>query len=106
MNDGSMFGGLKKYRKKEFWEENPYFTLYTEGAVYRYQIFACHEAENGGDVYKIGYEPGEKYQKLIDSMVCNSLIDTGIHPGRRAGHISKAELIISTSLANTILVQK
>ena len=80
MNDGSMFGGLKKYRKKEFWEENPYFTLYTEGAVYRYQIFACHEAENGGDVYKIGYEPGEKYQKLIDSMVCNSLIDTGIHP--------------------------
>lgn len=106
MNDGSMFGGLKKYRKKEFWEENPYFTLYTEGAVYRYQIFACHEAENGGDVYKIGYEPGEKYQKLIDSMVCNSLIDTGIHPGRRADRISKAELIISTSLANTILMRK
>ena len=40
MNDGSMFGGLKKYKEKEFWEENQYFTLYTEDMAYRYQIFA------------------------------------------------------------------
>ena len=26
MNDGSMFGGLKKYRKKEFWEEKGQYT--------------------------------------------------------------------------------
>ena len=38
------------------------------------------EAVNGGDVYKIGYEPGKEYQALIDSMVTDSLIDTGIHP--------------------------
>ena len=48
--------------------------------AYRYQIFACQEAVNGGDVYKIGYEPGKEYQALIDSMVTDSLIDTGIHP--------------------------
>ena len=80
MNDGSMFGGLKKYKEKEFWEENQYFTLYTEDMAYRYQIFACQEAANGGDVYKIGYEPGEEYQALIDGMTGDSLIDTGIHP--------------------------
>lgn len=84
MNDGSMFGGLKKYKEKGFWEENPYFTLYTEDAVYRYQIFACQEAANGGNVYKIGYEPGEAYQSLIDGMVSASLIDTGILPD--SGH--------------------
>ena len=61
MNDGSMFGGLKKYKEKEFWEENQYFTLYTEDMAYRHQIFACQEAVNGGDVYKIGYEPGNLF---------------------------------------------
>ena len=60
MNDGSMFGGLKKYKEKEFWEENQYFTLYTEDMAYRYQVFACQNAVNGGDVYKIGYEPGKE----------------------------------------------
>ena len=80
MNDGSMFGGLKKYKEKGFWEENQYFTLYTENKAYRYQIFACQEAANGGDVYKIGYEPGEEYQALIDDMINDSLVDTHIHP--------------------------
>ena len=80
MNDGSMFGGLKKYKEKEFWEENQYFTLYTEDMAYRYQVFACQNAVSGGDVYKIGYEPGEEYQALIDGMANGSLIDTGIHP--------------------------
>ena len=48
--------------------------------AYRYRIFACQEAANGGDVYKIGYEPGEEYQALINGMVNASLINTGILP--------------------------
>lgn len=80
MNDGSMFGTLKKYQDKAFWEENQYFTLYTEGMAYRYRIFACQEAVNGGDVYKIGYEPGEEYQAFLDGLAADSLVDTGIRP--------------------------
>lgn len=80
MNDGSMFGNLDQYKEQMFWEENQYFTLYTEDTAYRYQIFACQEAVNGGYVYKIGYEPGEEYQKFIDKLVKDSLIDTGIRP--------------------------
>lgn len=80
MRDGSMFGSLDKYKEQTFWEKNPYFTLYTETMAYRYQIFACQNAANGGSVYKIGYEPGMEYQNLINSMVENSLIETGIHP--------------------------
>lgn len=80
MRDGSMFGSLDKYKEQGFWNENQYFTLYTENTVYRWQIFACQNAADGGSVYKIGYQPGEEYQTLIDSMLENSLIDTGIQP--------------------------
>ena len=75
-----MFGSLDKYKERSFWSANQYFTLYTENMVYRYQIFACQNAVNGGDVYKIGYEPGEEYQEFLDGLSEDSLIDTGIHP--------------------------
>ena len=80
MNDGTMFGNLKKYKDEGFWEENQYFTIYTEDTVYRYRIFAYEDAVNGGDVYKVGYQPGEEYQKFIDDMIQNSDIQTDIKP--------------------------
>lgn len=78
--DGSMFGSLYKYKEDGFWENNQYFTIYTETTAYRYRIFSYEDAVNGGDVYKVGYKPGNEYQKFIDEMVNNSDISTGIKP--------------------------
>lgn len=80
MNNGSMFGSLKKYKEEGFWENNQYFTLYTEDRAYRYQIFSYHAAKNGGNVYKIGYHPDEEYQTFIDDLVESSMKETGIYP--------------------------
>ena len=80
MNDGSMFGSLKKYKDEGFWQDHQYFTLYTEQTAFRYRIFAYQDAVNGGDVYKIGYQPGKEYQTLIDTMMSDSNIDTEIRP--------------------------
>ena len=80
IRDGSMFGSLKKYKDQGFWKQHQYFTVYMETTVYRYRIFSCENAASGGEVYKIGYQPGEEYQELIDHMVNNSAIQTGITP--------------------------
>ena len=80
MNDGSMFGSLKKYKDDGFWKENQYFTVYSETTAYRYRIFSYEDAVNGGDVYKVGYQPGEEYQKFIDQMIKDSDVDTGVKP--------------------------
>lgn len=80
MNNGSMFGSLKKYKDEGFWKENQYFTVYTESTAYRYQIFSYEDAVNGGNVYKVGYQPGDEYKTFIDEMVENSDFDTGIKP--------------------------
>lgn len=80
MRDGSMFGSLKKYKEQEFYENNPYFTLYTKDMACRYQIFSVHAAKNGGEVYKIGYQADEEYQEFINDLVSASVIDTGLHP--------------------------
>lgn len=80
MKNGTMFGNLKKYRTEGFWQENQYFTVYTEHTAYRYHIFSYETAPDGGEVYKIGYQPGEEYQEFIDHMIENSQIETGITP--------------------------
>ncbi|MCC8152126.1 MAG: class B sortase [Lachnospiraceae bacterium] len=81
MKNGSMFGSLKKYRREEdFYESNPCFTIYTESAAYRYQIFSYEEVKDDSEIYTVGYQPYEIYQSLIDAMVAGSMNNTGITP--------------------------
>ncbi len=81
MKNDTMFGSLKKYKNVDgFYEENQFFTIYTETAAYRYQIFSCEEVLDDSVIYTGGYAPDETYQSLIDTMVSGSLLDTGITP--------------------------
>lgn len=80
MRDGSMFGSLKKYKEEGFYEDNQYFTLYIEEKAYRYLIFSYHAAKNGGDVYRVGFQPDEEYRAFIDELIEASDQDTGICP--------------------------
>ena len=65
MNNGIMFGSLKKYKDEGFWKKNQYFTIYTESTAYRYQIFSYEDAAGGGNVYKVGYQPGKNTRRLL-----------------------------------------
>lgn len=42
MKNGTMFGSLKKYRDKAFFEENRYINIYMPGRIMKYQIFAAY----------------------------------------------------------------
>ena len=42
MKNGSMFGTLKKYRDKTFFEQNRYINVYMPGRIMKYQIFAAY----------------------------------------------------------------
>lgn len=41
LKDGTMFSELKKYRDKEFFDENPYIYVYVPAGRFKYQIFAA-----------------------------------------------------------------
>ena len=84
MRDGSMFGDLDLYKETGFWEQHPYFTLYTEERAYRYEIFSSETASGSSGVFRVGYIPGMEYENFIQEMVDHSLIQTGIHPKRDA----------------------
>ena len=67
MKDGSMFRHLQDYEEKSFWEENPYFYIYTpDGREITYQIYLTSFADDGA------------YQEFLDMTKEASAYDTGV----------------------------
>lgn len=67
MRNGSMFGKLKRLNQTEDQEnikQNPYIYVYTEKAVYLYQIFAFYVTNVGSDAYKV-VSNDEEYEDFL-----------------------------------------
>lgn len=79
MKDNSMFGDLSQYVEEEFYQEYPYFYLYTpDGKASKYQVVAT-EVIDATDMerYSINFESGTAYQTYINAMLQTSYYDTG-----------------------------
>ena len=85
MRDGSMFGCLKNYRKKSFWESHPVIRLTTLTEEAEYEIFAVFATTSSvGKGFKYHYfidaETVQDAQSFIDTCKELSIYDTGITP--------------------------
>lgn len=82
MKDGSMFRHLEDYEKKEFWEENPYFYIYTpDGHEKAYHIYSVGTVDATSDIYQTGFASDEEYQSFLDMTKEISVYDTGVEVG-------------------------
>ena len=80
MNNGSMFGSLKRYKEPDYWSEHPYVYIYNEAGAFRYEIFAAYEASVTGDTYRLGLTETEDRQSFLDACLGWSVLETGIVP--------------------------
>ncbi|MBQ2532041.1 MAG: class B sortase [Lachnospiraceae bacterium] len=95
MRDGSMFGSLKKYHSEEgFYEEHPYFTVFTPSAAYHYEIFGYEDVSATDQVYTIGYGPGEAYSDFLGYLKSKSYQDSGVD-------VSDEDRVITLSTCST-----
>lgn len=78
MKNGSMFGKLKKYKKDGFYEDNQYFTIYTNEAAMRYHIFAYYDTDETDSYYFTSYEGEEALGNLFSEFQRKSYYDTGV----------------------------
>lgn len=94
MRNLSMFGSLKKYKTEDFYEDNQYFTIYTNDMAYRYQIFAYRDVPETDDVYSVGFAPDEIFQDFINEIMRHSYKDTGVA-------VTKDDKIVTLSTCST-----
>lgn len=76
---GRMFSKLLEYEDRSFYEENPYFYIYTpDGKVRTYTIFAASVVDETADNYKISYASDADFEKYLELCRNSSLYDTGV----------------------------
>jgi len=66
MKNGSMFGQLRKYKKKDFGKEHPYFYIYTpDGKETTYQVLAVSVVKDTSESYRKWYNTDEEFLDYI-----------------------------------------
>lgn len=78
MKDGSMFRHLQDYEEKAFWEENPYFYIYTlDGRKITYEIYAAEQILETSETYRVDFADDEEYQQFLKNTAESSIYQTG-----------------------------
>lgn len=80
MNNGSMFGTLKQYKKQNYWKTHPYVYVTDDNGSRCYQVFAAYEVSTTGTTYQLGFRNDESKQAFLDFCMEQSLIQTGVVP--------------------------
>lgn len=65
MKDGTMFSGLTKYKKQDYYEAHPAGLLITPEQTYRIEFFAGYVVSVEDSAWKIGFESDEEFETWI-----------------------------------------
>ncbi len=80
MNDGSMFGDLKKYNSRWQWEKSPYIYITTDQGVFRYEIFASYRAPVDSFTYGLSFNEAETRANFLIEAKNASTLETEVFP--------------------------
>lgn len=79
MKNGSMFGQLRKFKTKDYYEQNPYFYIYTpNGKEVKYQIFAVCIVEDTSRSYTRFFNADDEYLDYLKYIKSIARYDTGV----------------------------
>lgn len=71
--NGKMFGTLKNFKQKDFFQTHKTGTLYSPSQNYRLEIFACIVTKHDSEIYRYGFESisqkNEHIKKLRDEAI-------------------------------------
>lgn len=103
MRNGSMFGTLKNYKEKEYYDEYPYFYVYTpDGLAAKYHIFAVQEVASDSWHYTKYFNTLMDYAEYIKDTVSGSLYSTGV-PVPQDGRIITLSTCTTTDVKRLIV---
>ena len=80
MKNGTMFSGLTKYKKQEYYDAHPEGLLITPDATYRIEFFAGYVASVEDPAWKIGFESDADFDTWIKEAQKRSWFTSSLTP--------------------------
>ncbi len=79
MRDDSMFGTLSSYQSQDFYDQYPYFYIYTaDGIAMKFEIVAVSIIDAKEEYYRTSYSSDEAYQEYLDMVARLSQVETNL----------------------------
>ena len=80
MRNETMFGKLKYYKSKDYWQAHPDVYIVTAEKILRYDIYAVYEVSVRGQTYQLDFEGADSKSEYLDYTLDMAKYDTGIAP--------------------------
>jgi sortase B len=78
MKNGSMFASLHNYSSQAYYNQHPYYYLYTENATYRVDIFSAYLTTTADACFCTDYGSEETFSLFLSGAKANSAITTSV----------------------------
>lgn len=96
MKNKTMFAQLLKYKDQKFWEENPYFFIYTpDGMEHMYKIYFAGVVKDTSKSYTMSFATDEEFEQYIKDTKEASAYETDVE-------LDKDSKIISLSTCTNV----
>ena len=102
MKNESMFGSLKYYKKKGYYDDNRFFQIITPYSKKRYEIFSCFDiADSETDMVKTDYIADEDFRLFINHLKNKSVISGKVYTDANSHIVS---LVTCSNTGHRLLV--
>ncbi|MBP1586880.1 MAG: class B sortase [Clostridia bacterium] len=78
MQNGTMFGLLKNYVNKSYYDQHSVIYTYTPEAVTAWKIFSAYETDTNNYYIETNFKTPARYQNFLDKLKSDSAYDTGV----------------------------
>lgn len=103
MRNETMFGKLKYYKSKDYWQAHPDVYIVTAEKILRYDIYAVYEVSVRGQTYQLDFEGADSKQEYIDYTLDMAKYDTGIVPAENDLILTLITCTASDSMARWVV---
>ena len=79
MKNGTMFGSLRKYRDKTFFNNNQYINVYMPGRIMKYQIFAAYVWDDRHILLNFDFNDESVREEYIDMVFSTRKMNSNIN---------------------------
>lgn len=76
--NGSMFGEIYKYLDESFYNEHPFFYLYTPHKNYKVEVFSAYVNKSNSNSYKDKFSSKEDYQNYLKYIIARNNYNTNV----------------------------
>ncbi len=76
MRSKAMFGRLQDYRSEAYYQEHPYFWIYTKDEALLYKIVSVHDVRTDSPAFYVELEAEEYQEQFLDAMYDKPMYET------------------------------